>query len=64
MTHEIDHNLALAKQALDSGDSIRAVRIAEDKIDDTKGEEENTAYLRAMAFALVYLAESLRPGPP
>ncbi len=58
MSHDLDQDLALARQSLDQATQLRNGR----KIDTRRREEEETAYLRAVAFALVYLAESFRPG--
>ena len=54
----LDQDLQLARQALDAGTQQRAGRT----VRGGRQDEEETAYLRAMAHALVYLAESMRPG--
>lgn len=58
MAHDLDRDLTLAREALDIGTQLRSGR----RVDSRRREEEDTAYLRALAFASVYIAASLRPG--
>lgn len=58
MSHDPDLDLALARAAAQTGTELRSGR----KIDPRRREEEDTTYLRAVAFALIYLVEAFRPG--